>query len=156
MCFLHLLKILSRGTCILQIIWKWCLLDVVLVYNVMIWITILCPKWTKRRTLRNSMTNSGVDGGLSNMNWDLINRIYMVLTRFCVSSFHIVEPLSVTVSLLCSQAGTIASTSTSRCDATSSSSCCRRIFPPRSWWCFHGCRSGSTAGLCRPEFPWVK
>lgn len=57
---------------------------------------------------------------------------------------------------LCVQAGTIGSTSTSRCDATSSSSCCRRTFPPRSWWCFHGCRSGSTAGPCRPESPWVK
>lgn len=54
------------------------------------------------------------------------------------------------------QAGTIVSTSTSRWDATSSSSCCRHTSPPRSWWCFHGCRSGSTAGLCRPEFPWVR
>lgn len=65
------------------------------------------------------------------------------------------QPLPLYV-CVCVQAGTIGSTSTSRCDATSSSSCCRRTFPPRSWWCFHGCRSGSTAGPCRPESPWVK
>lgn len=58
--------------------------------------------------------------------------------------------------LLCLQAGTIVSTSTSHCDATSSSSCCRHTFLPRLWWCFHGSHSGSTAGLCRPESPWVK
>lgn len=58
--------------------------------------------------------------------------------------------------LLCLQAGTIVSTSTSRCDATSSSSCCKRTFLPHSWWCCHGCRSGSTVGLCRPESPWVR
>lgn len=59
------------------------------------------------------------------------------------------------VGLLCLQAGTIVSTSTSHCDATSSSSCCRHTFQPHLWWCCHGCRSGSIAGLCRPEFPLV-
>lgn len=57
---------------------------------------------------------------------------------------------------LCLQAGTTGSTSTSRCAATSSSSCCRRTSLPRSWSCCHGCRSGSTAELCRPEFPSVR
>ena len=85
----------------------------------------------------------------------------MRVLMFCVSVFFSLMNLSVLHTvwvglLLCSQAGTTVSTSTSRCDATSSSSCCKHTFPPHSWWCCHGCRSGSTAGLCRPESPWVR